>query len=646
MTFSSLEHDTLQSSLRSEEIDLRLLQTTDLHAHLLAYDYSSDQPADRMGLARLASLIHAARAEVANCLLLDTGDFLQGNALGDLYADPRLTDPARPHPVIATMNSLGYDAATLGNHDFNYGLDFLGRTLVGAAFPLVCANVANRLGHDPRDDDTWLPPWTILTRRVRDRAGGWHDLRIGMIGLLPPQIDIWDRQHLEGRLKTRDMIQAARAHLPEIRAAGADIVVVLSHSGIAPEDGRTRMENAALPLAALSGVDALLCGHQHRTFPGPAFSGIEGVDEKAGTIYGKPAVMAGFWGSHLGVIDLTLRRTAEGWHVSDHRSGLRPIYKRAEDRTGRALVGDDSAVVALARDAHARTLAHMRRPIGHCSKPLHSFFALVADDPSIQLVAEAQRARVAALLAGTPEGDLPLLSAVAPFKAGGAAGPEHFTDVPAGPLRIRNLADLYAFPNLLTAVQVTGTALCNWLEHAAGQFNRIRPGTGDQMLCNPGFPSYNFDVICGLRYVIDPSQPVRFDPEGRLLDPRAQRVREITWNGRAIAPDDRFIVATNSYRAGGGGGFALSVEMRDVALDRPARGGADTIREVLEAYVAGRGLITQVTRPVWRFAPAPRTSALFDSAPAAAEALHDLSGVRIESAGWAPHGFARFRLHF
>ncbi|MFD1194800.1 bifunctional 2',3'-cyclic-nucleotide 2'-phosphodiesterase/3'-nucleotidase [Seohaeicola saemankumensis] len=628
-----------------EEIDLRLLQTTDLHAHLLAYDYLSDQPADRMGLARLASLIHAARAEAKNCLLLDTGDFLQGSPLGDLYADPQMTDHDRTHPVIATMNSLGYDPATLGNHDFNYGIDFLGRTLLRAAFPLVCANVAHRLGPDPSADDTWLPPWTILTRRVRDRTGGWHDLRIGMIGLLPPQIGIWDRQHLEGRLQTRDMIQAARAHLPDMRAAGADLVVVLCHSGIAPDDGSARMENAALPLAALAGVDAILCGHQHRTFPGPAFSGIAGVDEKAGTIHGKPAVMAGFWGSHLGLIDLTLRRTPDGWQVSGHRSALRPIFCRADDRTGRALVEDDSSVVALTRDAHARTLAHVRRPIGHSSQPLHSFFAMVADDPSIQLVAEAQRARVAALLAGTAEGELPLLSAVAPFKAGGTAGPEHFTHVPAGPLKIRNLADLYAFPNLLHAVQVTGDALCNWLEHAAGQFNTIRPGQRDQMLCNPDFPSYNFDVICGLRYVIDPTQPRRFGPDGTLLDRGARRIREITWNGRAIAADDRFIVATNSYRAGGGGGFDLSVEMRDVALDRPAPGYTESIQEVLEAHVAGN-IITHVTRPVWRFAPLRDTSALFDSAPAAAEALHDLSGVRIESAGWAPDGFARFRLHF
>lgn len=614
----------------------------------MAYDYLSDRPADRMGLARLASLIRTARAESANSLLLDTGDFLQGNALGDLYADPDLARADHTHPVIATMNSLGYDAGTLGNHDFNYGLAFLNRTLKHASFPLICANVCYRLGADPCKDKTFLPPWIILTRRLRDRTGGWHDLRIGLLGLLPPQIDIWDRQHLQGRLKTRDMIQTARAHLPDIRAAGADIVVILGHSGIAPDDGSSRMENAALPLAALPGVDAILCGHQHRIFPGPAFSGIEGVDSAAGTIHGKPAVMAGSCGSHLGLIDLTLRHDAEGWRVSAHRSEVRAIFNRVTNpvQMGHALVGDDRTIVDLTRDAHARTLAHVRRPVGHSSRALHSFFALVADDPSLQLVAEAQRVSVAEKLTGSAEGRLPLLSAVAPFKAGGDAGPEHFTDVPAGPLRIRNLTDLYAFPNLLHAVEVTGEGLRNWLEHAAGQFNRIIPGLHDQMLCDPAFPSYNFDVICGVRYVIDPTQPARFTPDGRMANPQARRIRDLTWNGNPIAPDERFIVATNSYRAGGGGGFALSVDMRDVTLRDARRGHAETIPEILQAYVARCGLITQVTRPVWRFAHLPGTSALFDSAPAAAGALHDLTGIRIETAGQAPEGFARFRLHF
>lgn len=436
------------------------MQTTDLHAQLLAYDYLVDRPSDRIGLSRVASLIRSARAEMPGNLLFDTGDVLQGSALGDLYASTRMTGMGEAHPVIAVMNALGFDAGTPGNHDFNYGIPFLRGVLAGARFPVVCANVALRLGPSPCADETLLPPWTILTRRLRARDGTWHALRIGVIGLLPPQIEIWDRPRLHGKVQTRDMVEAARAHLPRIRSAGADIVVVLSHSGIAPDEGANRMENAALSLAALPGVDAILCGHQHETFPGPAFDGIAGVDGQAGTLHGTPAVMAGFWGSHLGLIDLTLTRSAGRWRVTGHSVELRAIHQRqGADGCGRALVQDDPDVMRVARQAHERTLDHVRRHVGHVSKPIHSFFALVADDPSIQLVAEAQRARVAELLQGTEAAHLPLLSAVAPFKAGGAAGPDHFTDVPAGPIRVRNLADLYLFPNLLCAVQVTGSAL-------------------------------------------------------------------------------------------------------------------------------------------------------------------------------------------
>jgi 2',3'-cyclic-nucleotide 2'-phosphodiesterase/3'-nucleotidase len=638
--------DESQPDTSDVTLDLRLMQTTDLHAQLLAYDYCVDRPSDRIGLSRVASLIRSARAERPNSLLFDTGDVLQGSALGDLYASASMTGTL-VHPVIAVMNALGYDAGTPGNHDFNYGIPFLRHALAGARFPVVCANVALCLGPSPCADDTLLLPWTILTRRLRARDGTWQDLRIGVIGLLPPQIEVWDRPHLHGKVQTRDMVKAARAHLPRIRRAGADIVIVLSHSGIAPDEGADRMENAALPLAALPGVDAILCGHQHAAFPGPAFDGIAGVDVQAGTLHGTPAVMAGFWGSHLGLIDLTLTRRAGRWRVTGHHVELRAIHQRqGADGSGRALVQDDAGVMHVARQAHERTLDHVRRPLGHVSKPLHSFFALVADDPSIQLVAEAQRARVAELLHGTEAADLPLLSAVAPFKAGGAAGPDHFTDVPAGPLRVRNLADLYLFPNLLCAVQVTGAALMDWLEHAAGQFNQITPGAQDQMLRDPAFPCYNFDVICGLRYVIDPSQPARFSPDGRRLNPGARRVLQVTRHGRPVAPHDLFIVATNSYRAAGGGGFAAAVQMREVALGPAAKPVAETIPQVLADYVTRAGLVTPVTQPVWRFAPAPGTSALFDSAPAAAATLHDLQGVSIETAGAAPGGFTRFRLNF
>jgi 2',3'-cyclic-nucleotide 2'-phosphodiesterase / 3'-nucleotidase len=623
-------------------VDLRLIQTTDLHGHVLSYDYLGDRASDRVGLARLAHLIRAARTGAVNSVLMDTGDALTGSALGDLTgtagsgihgAGPEI------HPMIAAMNYLGHDAATLGNHDFNFGLDPLLQCLAAARFPVLCANVATHPGQSPCDDRTFLPPWSILSRRVTDRDGMDHDLRIGVIGLVPPQIDQWDRHHLDGRVWTRDIVEAATAHLPALRAAGADLVIALCHSGIAAGPARPRQENAALQVAALPGVDVLLCGHQHQLFPGPAFEGISGVNVRAGTLHGKPAVMAGFWGAHLGVIDLELTLAADGWRLAGHRSTIWPAGTGRDRRDS----GDDPAIVALAQPAHARTLARLRRSVGHSKAPVHSYFALVADDPSIQLVAEAQRLRVAHLLAGTAEAGLPLLSAVAPFKAGGAAGPAYYTNVPAGPLSIGSLSDLYLFPNVLRAVRVSGATLLDWLEHAAGQFNRLRPGQPDQILRNPQFPSYNFDVICGLRYVIDPTQPARFSPEGQLQDAGARRISQVTCDGRPVLGCDEFIVATNSFRVDGGGGFAAARQMHSVRL----QGQADqTIPEVLLAYIRQRGKFTPRTRPVWRFAPSPGTSALFDSAPAAAAALAGVRGPQIEWAGPAPGGFARFRLHF
>jgi 2',3'-cyclic-nucleotide 2'-phosphodiesterase / 3'-nucleotidase len=198
---------------------------------------------------------------------------------------------------------------------------------------------------------------------------------------------------------------------------------------------------------------------------------------------------------------------------------------------------------------------------------------------------------------------------------------------------------------MLCAVQVTGAALADWLEHAAGQFNRILQGVQDQMLRDPAVPCYNFDVICGLRYVIDPSQPARFSPEGRLANPGARRVRDITWNGQPIRAEDSFVVATNSFRANGGGGFAAAVPMQALPLGARTLHAAETIPKVLADYVARCGLVTPDTRPVWRFAPSPGTSVLFDSAPAAAQTMHELQGLSIESTGTTASGFARFRLH-
>ncbi|MEO2038236.1 MAG: bifunctional 2',3'-cyclic-nucleotide 2'-phosphodiesterase/3'-nucleotidase, partial [Martelella sp.] len=398
---------------------LRLMETTDIHVNVFPYDYYADKPNDTMGLARTASIIDAIRAESTNSMLIDNGDFLQGNPMGDYIAYERGMQDGDVHPVIKAMNVLGYDVGTLGNHEFNYGLDFMHKVLAGANFPYVCANLTTgELADDPTKDDLMVKPYLIQEQMITDGDGNQSPVKIGFIGFVPPQIMVWDEKNLSGKANTRDIVEAAEAWVPVMKEEGADIVVALSHSGIDGTGPAPLMENASLYLAGVEGIDAVFTGHQHLVFPGTEdFAGIEGVDIDKGTLKGKPAVMAGFWGSHMGLIDLLLEKDGDSWKIVDFTTEARPIYHRTEDRKVVADVESDAAVIAAAKADHEATLEYVRTPVGKTSAPLQSYFALVADDPSVQIVSKAQTWYTKDMLKDTEYRDFPVLSAAAPFKA-------------------------------------------------------------------------------------------------------------------------------------------------------------------------------------------------------------------------------------
>ncbi|TMV91186.1 bifunctional 2',3'-cyclic-nucleotide 2'-phosphodiesterase/3'-nucleotidase [Thioclava sp. BHET1] len=627
------------ASAAAGQAHLRLLCTTDLHCHIRPYDYYADKPVDTVGLSRTANLIEGVRAEATNTMTFDNGDYMQGNPMADYIAYSKGMKEGDTHPVIAAMNVLGYDCGTLGNHEFNYGMDFLGLVNAKAGYPLVCANFAHKLGASPREDDLYLDPYIILDRELTDGAGNKLPIKVGVIGFVPPQIMEWDRGHLEGKYNTRDIVQAGAAWVPQMREEGADIVVALAHTGIDAGGQSEGMENAALYLAGVEGIDVVITGHQHLNFPGKDFEG-PGIDNDKGTLMGKPAVQAGFWGNHMGLIDLMLEHDGNAWKIATHSSEIRPIFKRGEDRSITALTTDYAPVLHSSDQVHEATLKYVRAKVGETSAPLYSYFALVADDPSVQIVSNAQLWYVKKLLEDTPEGKLPLLSAAAPFKAGGRGGPDYYTDVPKGPLAIKNVADLYLYPNTLQAVKVTGAQVKDWLERSAGMFNHVPAGSSDALLLNPDFPSYNFDVIDGVTYKIDITQPAKFDKDGAVVNPETNRIVDLQFEGKPIDPKAEFVIATNNYRAGGGGNFP-GADGSSVIYRAP-----DTNRDVIVRYIHDKGTVSPQADANWSFAPAKGTTVLFETGPKAQTYLEDVKsrGLDIEPVAGGEGGFARYRI--
>lgn len=596
--------------------------------HVLGYDYFADAPTGRFGLSRVAALIDKARRETRNCLLFDNGDSLQGNPMGDHLAEQDRSGQRTRHPVIAAMNALGYDAGTIGNHDFSYGLPFLRRVLEGAGFPLVASNLKLRRPAMP------VAPHLLLRRRMLDRAGRAHDLAIGVLGFLPPQTIDWEPA-LRGEAQIIDIITAAQDGIARLQDLGADLIVALSHSGIGDLDARPMMENAATALAALPGIDAVIAGHTHRLFPSPTHPAGPGVDPAAGTLAGKPAVMAGFWGSHLGLIDLVLEPVADAdaqrprWRIAQAQSSTRAAQGHEETAT----------VTQPALSAHRATLRHYRRRIGWTDQPLASHFTLIGHDPGMRLVAMAQRWHMRQMLAGSRWTDLPILSAVAPFRAGGRGGPEHYTDIPAGRLTLRSLADLYIFPNRICALLIDGAGVRDWLERSASLFYQIVPGAQDQPLVDPDYPGYHFDLLDGIDWKLDLSQPPRHAPDGRLIAADARRVTALTHRGQPVLDSDRFVLVTNNYRLSDSGPFAQVVAGRPVLVDGPLR-----CRDVLHRYVARRRRLAPKPGNGWDFLPMPGTSVLFQTGPAARAHLALLDRPA-EALGIGDNGFLNLRLH-
>lgn len=588
----------LSATAMAAEIPFRVIETTDIHTNLTDFDYYKDKQEPKYGLTRTASLIKQARSEVKNSIYVDNGDLIQGAPIGDYTAAKGLKG-SEVHPSYQALEYLEITASNLGNHEFNYGLDFLNTVIKNTKAPILNANIV-----DPKTKKPVYQPYLITEREMVDTEGKTHKIKVGIIGFLPPQILIWDRANLLGKVEVEDVVETANKYVPQMKAEGADVIIAVTHSGVGSltkpyEKGQ---ENSTGELTKVQGIDAVAFGHSHGQFPGDFFKDQPGVDIEKGTINGKPAVMPGQYGSHLGLIDLTLSDKSGKWEVVDGKGSIRAIYDGKEKKS---LVENDQGLVDLMKQTHNNTREFVAQPIGKSSDDMYSYLSLVQDDPTVQIVNAAQKDYMEKVAANDPKlKGLPVLSAAAPFKSGGRKNdPSNFVEVEKGELSLRNAADLYLYPNTLVAVKANGKELKEWLECSASMFNQIDPNkTEPQALLNwDGFRTYNFDVIDGVQYQIDVTKPARYDADCKVINEQGgNRIQNLTFNGKPVDAKAEFIIATNNYR-GYGGKFAGTGD-NNVIYASP-----DENRQVLANYITAQtkanGQINPSADNNWTFTP-------------------------------------------
>ncbi|MCX8594902.1 bifunctional 2',3'-cyclic-nucleotide 2'-phosphodiesterase/3'-nucleotidase [Gilliamella sp. B3367] len=585
----------ISGSLQAATVDLRIIETTDLHGNMMNYDYFKDQYIDTFGLAKTANLIHQARKEVKNSVLVDNGDLIQGSPMAD-YALNKGLNKGETHPVYKALNTLDYVVGNIGNHEFNFGLDFLQKSLAGANFPYVNANV-----FDAKTNKPYFRQYIILDKPVVDREGKQHTIKIGYIGFVPPQIMQWDKLNLEGKVIVKDITETAKQLVPEMKKQGANIIVAIPHSGVSAEPYKALAENSVYYLSQVEGINAIMFGHSHGVFPSEDFKSLPNTDISTGNINHVPAVMPGQWGSHLGVVDLVIEGDKANWKVISGKSEARPIF---DIKNKKALVESDKNITNALRDDHEGTREFVGKPIGKVSTDINSYLALVEDTSALQIISDAQIDYVKQFVQGDPDLDgLPILSAIAPFKAGGRKNdPSAYVDVKKGDLTFRNAADIYLYPNILSAVKITGKDVKEWLECSAGVYHQIDINSSQpQYLINwDKFRTYNFDTIDGVSYQIDITKPARYDGNCQLINPDSERIVNLTYQQKPIASNQAFLIATNNYRAytgtfpGTGG--------KNVKFNSP-----DDLRVILSAYITNhtkkQGEVNVKVDNNWRIAP-------------------------------------------
>ncbi|GAA3202169.1 bifunctional metallophosphatase/5'-nucleotidase [Actinocorallia longicatena] len=540
-------------------VTITVMGTSDLHGNCLNWDYFKnaeydDSAHNDIGLAKISSIVQQIRADRGGhrTLLFDSGDTIQGTPLATYYGKIKpITETGEFHPMAKAMNAVNYDAVTLGNHEFNYGLPLLRKWIHQMHAPALAANAVGWTGDTPAYD-----PYVIKRMRVKNHG---EPILVGVLGLTNPGIAIWDKGNVEGKLRFLDLVETAKKWVPVLKAKGCHVVVVTAHAG---DDGFSSygdalpVENAsALVAEQVPDIDAILFGHSHKDVP-QRFVTNKATGEQV--LLAEPS----YWGRRLSVMDFTLERAGGTWAVT----------AKSAISINSNTVAEDPAIVALIKPQHDTTVAYVNQVVAKSATELSAAESAWKDTPILDYIQKVQTETVKAALAGTQYAALPILSIAAPFSRTAV--------FPAGDVSIRDIAGLYIYDNTLMASLITGAQVKAYLEYSAKYFVQTAPGApvDTAKLTNAGgTPDYNYDQLAGVSYDIDVSRPV------------GSRIVNLTLAGAPVADDRQFVIAVNNYRQSGGGGFP-HITAAPIVYNRQVE-----IRQALIDFATAAGTIDAAT---------------------------------------------------
>lgn len=488
LTFTSLI--SLNSFAENEKSKLVIMGSTDVHGRIFPYDYYTGKE-DNKGLAKIYTKVKEIRASNKNTLLVDSGDLLQGTPLTSYFGS---VEKDKINPMVKAFNFMKYDAFSVGNHEYDYGLDSIYKASKDAKFPFLSTNTffyKNTKGPFP----------SFVVKNV-------NGIKVGIMGFTTPGVSVWSKGIVEKKLDFRDIVESARDVLPEIKKM-VDVVVLIPHTGLHDQKGLEGYnsaetgippENVGRELAKnFPDIDVLLLGHTHTE--------IKELFENGVLIS-----QADKFGNRLSIAELDLEKQNGKWKIVSKKS----------DTVDVTTLTPDPELMDYMKEEHEKTIKYVNKEIASTDSDWSAQDSRMKDSPFVDLINKVQMEVTGADLSSS------------------SLFNENIS-IKKGKVTLANIASLYIYENTLYAIKINGKQLKDYLEYSVKYYDLV----DGKVVANKAVPGYNYDMVSGVDYKIDVSKPL------------GQRIVELTYKGKKVTDDMTFTMALNNYRQSGGGGFDM-----------------------------------------------------------------------------------------